>query len=77
MMHTLLDLGSDPCFERNHGQTVIQIAVRHGCSYVLDVIVDHMNEIHQSKNAVVEAIINHPTHTAEMTPLMTCAQHPM
>eukprot|EP00957_Ditylum_brightwellii_P044714 3390483-Ditylum_brightwellii.AAC.1 len=33
--------------------------------------------MHQSKNAAVEAVINHPTHTAEMTPLMICAQHCM
>jgi len=77
MVHTLLDLGSDPCFEGNHGQAAIQIAVRHGRSYVLDVIVDHVNEMHQSKNAAVEAVINHPTHTAGMTPLMICAQHRM
>eukprot|EP00957_Ditylum_brightwellii_P186389 14191576-Ditylum_brightwellii.AAC.1 len=33
--------------------------------------------MHQSKNAAVEAVINHTTHTAEMTPLMICAQHHM
>eukprot|EP00957_Ditylum_brightwellii_P052513 3982187-Ditylum_brightwellii.AAC.1 len=77
MVHTLLDLGSDPCFEGSHGQTAIQITVRHGRLYMLDVIVDHANEMHQSKNAAVEAIINHPTHIAKMTPLMICAQHRM
>eukprot|EP00957_Ditylum_brightwellii_P092764 7062761-Ditylum_brightwellii.AAC.1 len=77
MVHTLLDLGADPYFEGNHGQTAIQIAVRHGHSYVLDVIVDHVNKMDQSKNAAVEAVINHPSHKAEMTLLMICAQHCM
>eukprot|EP00957_Ditylum_brightwellii_P171303 13040559-Ditylum_brightwellii.AAC.1 len=77
MVHTLLDLRSDPCFEGNHGQTGIQIAVRHSRVYALDMIVDHVNEMHQSKNAAVEVIINHPTHIAEMTLLMICAQHHM